>query len=523
MSSASNEAMKVHGADHSQPMVEMRSVYKYFPGVVANADVDLKLYAGEVHALLGENGAGKSTLMKILTGLYQADAGTLFINGRETQFRSPAQAIAAGIGMVHQHFRLVEKMTVAENIHFGWKETPRRVSNKLLAQRTEKICKEFGLHVDPEAKIWQLSVGEQQRVEILRVLARGAEVLILDEPTSVLTPNETRELYRVVKELTAIGRTVVLITHKLDEVLEAADTITVLRGGRKVATVPAGETNSVSLAALTIGQDVECHTRCEPQEHGKGVLELRGVRAFNDRRLPALKDVNLTIHEGEIVGIAGVAGNGQTELAEVITGLRELHSGQVIIDGVDLSNATPKSLTDAGVGHIPEDRLGVGLVRSASVAENAILREYHQTPINSGYRINKHEMTRFAEDLVKNSNVKTPNVRIPVCNLSGGNQQKLVLGRETKIASRLLVAVHPTVGLDVGAMEAIRQVLSEQRKAGVAILLISEDLDEILIMSDRIAVMYGGAIVGEFEADCADRETIGLLMGGSVNPQPKDV
>ena len=514
--SRSAKLEKIDRPKFGEVVVEMRGIGKRFPGVVANENVDITLHAGEVCALLGENGAGKSTLMKILTGLYQPDAGTILIKGEPVQFRSPAQAIAAGIGMVHQHFRLAEKMTVAENIHFGWQDTPRRVSMKILANRTEQICAEFGLYVDPTAKIWQLSVGEQQRVEILRVLSRGAEVLILDEPTSVLTPNEAQELFQVVKRLTQIGRSVVLITHKLDEVLELADKITILRSGRMVDTVRAVDTDRRSLARLTIGEDIVSQLQRNPSPHGRPVLELYNAHVLNDRRLPALIDVNLTIHEGEILGIAGVAGNGQSELAEIITGMRSLQKGAVIIDGVDLSNATPKTLTKAGVGHIPEDRMGMGLVRDASVADNAILREYYQPPITAGFRIDKHEVTRFAKELVQDANVKTPNVRVPVGHLSGGNQQRLVAGRETRVASRLLVAVHPTLGLDVGAIEAVRQILLEQRNTGSAVLLISEDLDEVLIMSDRIAVMYGGRIVGEFDAADMEREEIGLLMGGAI-------
>ncbi len=495
-------------------VVEMRAIWKRFPGVIANQGIDFDLRAGEVHALLGENGAGKTTLMNILSGSYRPDDGTILINGQPMQFRSPAQAIAAGIGMVHQHFRLVEKLTAAENVHLGWQETPWNVSSSNLAQRTEAICVEFGLHVDPSAKIWQLSTGEQQRVEILRVLARGARVLILDEPTAVLTPHEASELFRVMRDLAASGRSVVFISHKLDEVLEVSDRLTVLRGGRRVETCATDVCDHRMLARLMVGQDVVFREHDRERVQGQVVLDLRDAHAISDRGLPALKGVTLDIREGEILGVAGVAGNGQSELAEVLTGLRPLEGGSLAIDGVDLTNATPTRLLRAGVGHIPEDRLGTGLVRDASVTHNAVLREYRDPPISRGLRIDGREAGKFARALVQLADVRVPTVRVLVRNLSGGNQQRLLAGRETRIASRLLVAVHPTRGLDIGATDEVRRVLIEHRNAGSAVLLISEDLDEVLAMADRVVVMYEGGVVGEFDGKNADREEIGLRMGG---------
>jgi len=503
--------------------IEMCHIWKRFPGVIANQDIELELRSGEVHALLGENGAGKSTLMHILSGSYQPDAGHIRINGQEVHFHSPAQAIAKGIGIVHQHFRLVEVMSAAENIHLGWNDTPWRLSPQTLAERTKAFSAEFGLHVDPNAKIWQLSTGEQQRVEILRVLARGAKVLILDEPTSVLTPGEAEELFRVARGLAAKGHCVVLITHKLEEVLAVSDRVTVLRNGRVVASCLTAESDKRSLAAMLIGQEFISRLRREPRLPGKPVLEVHYLHVLNNRGLPALKGIDLTIREGEILGIAGVAGNGQSELAEAINGLRPAQKGSIRVDGVDLTNQSPNHYVDRGVGHIPEDRHGMGLVTSLSVTDNAVLRQYKRKPIAKGMffipamRVDGKEALKFAQQIVERSSVKVSSLNEPVRHLSGGNQQRLLTGRETQVASRLLIAVHPTQGLDIGATEEVRNILLNHRNQGNALLLISEDLDEVLILSDRIAVMYGGQIVGEFDAGSVDRTEIGLLMGGVKN------
>lgn len=499
-------------------LVEMRGIWKRFPGVVANQDINLDLLMGEVHSLLGENGAGKSTLMHVLSGIYRPDAGEIKIAGHRVNFRSPAQAIEAGIGMVHQHFRLVETLTAAENIHLGWNETPKKISGSVLARRTEKLCQDFGLHVDPDAKIWQLSTGEQQRVEILRVLSRGAKVLILDEPTSVLTPKEAEELFRGVRALAAGGRTVVLISHKLDEVLSVSDRITVLRNGRVVAHRLRKECDQHTLATLLIGQEMVSRLQRSGDKPGNAVLEVSGVNALNDRGLLALSDLDLTIREGEILGIAGVSGNGQAELAQVITGLRPVQKGCVRMDRKDLTGKPPTEFVKAGVGHIPEDRTNMGLATGLSVEDNAIMREYKDKPIARGININSREAFLFAENLIQEAKVRVPNPRVLVRHLSGGNQQRLLAGREIRIANRMLVAVHPTQGLDIGATELLRNLLMEYRNRGGAVLLISEDLDEVMIMSDRIAVMYGGRITGEFDASRANRSEIGLLMGGAKAP-----
>jgi simple sugar transport system ATP-binding protein len=497
-------------------MVLMRDIWKRFPGVVANKGLDLELRVGEVHALLGENGAGKTTLMNILAGIYRADEGEIWIGGEQVEIRSPVHAINLGVGMVHQHFRLVDDLTVAENVHLGWKETPWHISRNKLGSRLEAITAELKYQMDPNAQIWQLSVGEQQRVEILKVLARGARVLILDEPTAVLTPNEVRDLFRAVRAMADQGRTVVFISHKLDEVLEVSDRVSVLRGGERVALKPTSECEHRMLARLMVGEDVVFRSPEKMGEPGAPILEVKGISALNDRRLPALREVDLKVKQGEILGIAGVAGNGQRELAEVLTGLRPIEQGAILIEGEEKTGRSPLEFARAGVGHIPEDRVGKGLFLILPVTHNAILRKYREPPIRNGIRLLKEAAARFAEGLVERADVRLPHVGVPVRNLSGGNQQKLLTRREIEIASRLLVAVHPTRGLDVAATEDVRHALVEHRNNGNAVLLISEDLDEILLLSDRIAVMFDGRIVGLFDIGDAIREDIGLLMGGKA-------
>jgi simple sugar transport system ATP-binding protein len=496
-------------------VVQMKNVWKRFPGVVANRGVDLELRAGEVHALLGENGAGKTTLMNILAGLYRLDYGEIRLEGRGVSFRGPADAIEAGIGMVHQHFRLVDKLTVSENIHLGWKETPWRFSKALLTRRTRTIFGELGLNVDCDARIWQLSTGEQQRVEIARVLTRGARVLILDEPTSVLTPIEARELFRTIRSLADGGRTVVLITHKLDEVVDVSDRVSILRAGKRVATKPTVDCDQRLLAQLMVGEDVLLEQRRQTRTPGAIILELDEAEAEDDRGQVALKHITLCIREGEIVGVAGVAGNGQSELAEVLTGLRPIRRGIIRVHGQDLAGRSPIAFVRAGVGHIPEDRIGRGLVEGASVIDNAILREYRDPPISRGFRLDSQAAFQFTQKLVDEAGVRLPNLRLPVNHLSGGNQQRLLAKREIRVGSHLLVAVHPTRGLDIGATDEVRRSLIQHRGTGGAVLLISEDLDEVLSLSDRVVVMYAGQIVGEFTSSNADREEVGLLMGGS--------
>jgi simple sugar transport system ATP-binding protein len=501
--------------------IAMHNIWKSFPGVKANKGIDLEFRAGEVHALLGENGAGKTTLMNILAGIYKADKGEIRINDRHVEIRSPVQAIGQGIGMVHQHFRLVDNMTVAENIHLGWKETPWHVSHRSLAQRTDEITSRLGFSIDTKSKIWQLSVGEQQRVEILRALARGAQLLILDEPTAVLTPSEAMELFIAIRSMTKQGRTVVFISHKLDEVLEISDQVTVLRAGSKVETLPTSECTHHNLARLMVGRDVIFQSIKKTGESMSPILEMEGINAVNDRSLPALIGINLSIMEGEILGIAGVSGNGQGELAEVLTGLRPVQGGRFVIDGKEMTGKSPRDLAKAGVGHIPEDRLARGLAASLSVTHNAILRRYRESPIRQGVRMVENAARQFADHIIKQADVRLSNPQVKAQTLSGGNQQKLIARREMDIASRVLVAVHPTRGLDVAATDEVRRSLVDHRNKGNAVLLISADLDEILMLSDRIGVMYEGRIVGILNDAEADREKIGLMMGGGENERKR--
>ena len=497
--------------------VAMHDIWKRFPGVIANKGIDIEFRAGEVHALLGENGAGKTTLMNILAGIYRADEGEIRIKGQAVEIRTPVQAIDLGVGMVHQHFRLVDNMTVAENIHLGWEKSPWHVSHSSLASRIDDIASELGFGIDPEAKIWQISVGEQQRVEIFRALARGARVLILDEPTAVLTPDEAAELFGAIRVMTSLGRTVVFISHKLDEVLEISDRITVLRDGLKVETCSTSECNHQLLARLMVGKEVILHSYDKKGEARSAILELDDLNAQNDRGLSALIDINLNVMQGEILGIAGVSGNGQRELAQVLTGLRPVQSGRILVDGVDQTGTSPRRMAALGVGHIPEDRLDMGLVASLSVLHNAILRRFRKAPIRKGIRLMGDAATEFTERIIKEADVRNAHAQVRLRNLSGGNQQRLLARREIEIASRLLVAVHPTRGLDVAATEDVRKALVDHRNKGNAVLLISADLDEILLLSDRIAVMYEGRIVGLLDGRDADREEVGLLMGGQAD------
>lgn len=499
-------------------MIELSGITKVFPGLIANDRIDLALRAGEVHALLGENGAGKSTLMNVLTGIYQPDGGEIRMDGKPVRFASPAQAITAGIGMVHQHFKLIRAFTVAENLHMGWHDTPRLVSPAVLEQRTDALAARFGLEVRANARVEDLSAGEQQRVEILRVLARGARVLILDEPTAVLTPPEASALARALRGFVAQGYAVVFISHKLDEVLEIADQVTVLRAGKKIATLPAAGATHTQLATLMVGREVKMPSGRTggSRRIGGPVLELSGVCALNERGLQALTGVNLTLHAGEIVGVAGVAGNGQRELSEVLTGVRPVTAGEVRVKG-QVVEGKPGAFLAAGIGHVPEDRLRSGLAPSMAVTDNTVLREYRQPPIARGPLFALGPAGVLARRIVQDASVLVPNMRMPVRNLSGGNQQRLVARREMRVSHTALVAAYPTRGLDVGAIEMMLRYLIEMRDQGVGVLLVSEELEELLGIADRVAVMFQGRLMGVFPAEEADAERIGLLMGGRAD------
>jgi len=495
---------------------ELHGIVKRFPGVLANDNVDFACRVGEVHALLGENGAGKSTLMNVLAGLYRPESGEIFVGGRRVSFRSPQEAIAHGLGMVHQHFMLVAPHTVAENMVLGL-DRPRFLLNlHRVEEQVAALAEQYGLSVNPRAKIWELSVGEQQRVEVLKMLFRGAKVLIMDEPTAVLTPQEVESLFHTLRDMTGRGHTIVFISHKLDEVVSIADRVTVMRRGRvTAANVPVKGTTKAELAKLMVGREILFQVEKKEAKPGEVVLAVDHLQAENDRHLPALRDVSLQVRAGEILGIAGVAGNGQRELAEVLTGLRRTTGGVMKFGQIRLDASTNWLEIGLRLAHIPEDRAAYGSVPNMSVAENLILKSFQHPPISSGWSINSAAVRKNAVRLIDEYKVDTPTVETPARMLSGGNLQRLILARETSGRPSLMVAVHPTRGLDVGATEAVHKLLIEQRDAGAAILLISEDLDELLSLSDRLAVMYEGQIVGEMPAKGANIQTIGLMMAGT--------
>jgi len=493
--------------------VAMQGIVKRFPGVLANDHISFEARVGEIHALLGENGAGKTTLMNILYGIYHPDEGKISVKGRPVTIRSPRDAINLGIGMVHQQYRLVLTHTVAENVVLGLPGNflfPERAAQRKL----DEFSRKYGLSVDPEARIWQLSAGEQQRVEIIKALYRGAEILILDEPTSMLTPGEIDELLDILRRMAAEGHTVIFITHKLDDVFAISDRVTVLRKGKVVATQETAATDKPALARLMVGREVLFRLEKKPAQVGEVVLQVEGLHALNDKGLPAVKDVSFTISAGEIVGIAGVAGNGQRELVETLVGLRPSTQGRVLVEGQDVTNQPPRALIERGICYIPGERM-VGLVPGLSVAENFVLKDYCKAPFTQGAFLNYAAIDAHADRLVSQYSVTTPSRHTPVKLLSGGNIQRVILARETCQAPTLLIAAHPTSGLDVGATEYIRQLLLEQRDQGTAVLLVSEDLEEVLQLSDRIAVMFAGQIMGILPANQADLETIGMMMAGA--------
>jgi ABC-type uncharacterized transport system ATPase subunit len=486
---------------------------------VANENVDFDLRRGEIHALLGENGAGKSTLMNVLAGLYRPEEGTIRVEGQPVDFRSPRDAIDCGIGMVHQHFMLVPSQSVAENILLGLDE-PRFVMRlPHYERRVAELAGEFGLQVDPHAKIWQLSVGEQQRVEILKMLYRGTDILIMDEPTAVLAPQEIDDLFQILRAMVAEGKSIVFISHKLREVMAIADRITVLRKGRVTAAgVQPAETTTADLARLMVGRPVLFRLEREVQEPGENVLVVEEVSADNDKGLPALRKVSLQVRAGEILGIAGVAGNGQRELADVITGLRRCTGGRVLVHGQVVSNQPARQAIDEGVAHIPQDRKETGTAPNLSITNNLILKSYRHPPIARGSAVDYAAARQHAEGLKDQYEIIAPSVDTSVRYLSGGNLQRVILAREISAGPGLMIAMQPTRGLDVGAIEGVQRLLLELRRSGTAVLLVSEELDEITALSDRIAVLYEGQIVGELTGEVSDedRERIGLMMTGQV-------
>jgi general nucleoside transport system ATP-binding protein len=508
--------------------VAMVGIDKAFPGVVANRCVDFSARWGEVHALLGENGAGKTTLMSILAGLYQPDAGQIVLDGEPVTFHSPRDAIRHGVGMVYQHYRLVASQTVAENLLLGLPGVPFRLQARKFIRQARDLGQRYHLQVDPARPVWQLSVGEQQRVEILKTLHRGATILILDEPTAVLTPRESEDLMHTLRQIAAEGRTVILISHKLEEVRSVADRVTVLRNAEVVAAgLAMGSLSTRELARLMVGTeipDVSVARRRPPTTLGSPPadhrteaprLRLEDVSALDDRGLPALRAVNLQLARGEILGIAGVAGNGQRELAQIMAGLRMPARGHVWLDGVDVTGRGARAMIGLGVGHIPEDRMGEGLVGNLPLSDNAVLKSYDRPPLSWGPFLLVQRVWTFAQTLLERFDIRGARPSTMTRLLSGGQLQRLLLAREMALSPRVIVAVHPTRGLDVAATQQVQAWLVSARDDGASVVLISEDLDEVLQLSDRVAVMYEGEIIGTTPAAVADREQIGLMMAGA--------
>ena len=513
----------------SEPVLRLLGISKRFPGVIANDSVDFELAHGEIHALLGENGAGKTTLMNVVYGLYEQDEGQIFINGEEVEIRDPNDALAQGIGMVHQHFMLVPVMTVAENLMLGHETTRGPPLGPLSNLDQEQVTEEVkqlgdvhGLAVNPEALVQDLSVGAQQRVEIVKALYRGADVLILDEPTAVLTPQEAEELFRVMRSLIAQGKSIIFITHKLKEVFAIADRITVLRDGRVVGTTEPAQTSEEELAAMMVGREVILQVEKGPAHVGEAVLEVQDLQVRDLREQMVVRGVSFTVQAGEILGIAGVRGNGQAELVEALTGLVPVEGGQVFMNGQETTHLRPRAITETGIAHVPEDRHKHGLVLAYPIDENLMLQTYYLQPFSRRTFIQPKAVRENARKLVEEYDVRTPSISTHASSLSGGNQQKVIVARELSRDIRLLIANQPTRGLDVGSIEYIHSRIVEKRDEGVGVLLVSSELDEILGLSDRIAVMYAGEILAVMPASEATKERLGLLMAG-VREAPNSI
>ncbi|WP_299090196.1 ABC transporter ATP-binding protein [uncultured Metabacillus sp.] len=497
-------------------VIEMLNIRKEFPGIIANDNITLQVKKGEIHALLGENGAGKSTLMNVLFGLYQPEKGEIRVKGKKVAITNPNIANDLGIGMVHQHFMLVDTFTVTENIILG--NEPKNgpsINIKEAEKQVKEISEKYGLAVDPTAKISDISVGAQQRVEILKTLYRGAEILIFDEPTAVLTPQEIKELIQILKTLINEGKSIILITHKLKEIMEVCDRVTVIRKGEGIGTVNVAETNPNELASLMVGREVSFTTEKVPATPKEDVLTIENLVVKDNRQVQMVNSLNLSVRAGEIVGIAGVDGNGQTELIEAITGLRKVESGSIKINNKDITNTHPRKITESGIGHIPQDRHKHGLVLDFPIGENMVLQTYYKPPFSKNGVLNFKTIYDKAKKLIEEFDVRTPSSTTLARALSGGNQQKAIIGREVDRNPDLLIAAQPTRGLDVGAIEFIHSRLIEQRDNGKAVLLISFELDEIMNVSDRIAVIYEGEIVDIVDPKETTEQELGLLMAGS--------
>ena len=500
--------------DPSPPAVRLRGIDKSFYGVKANDGVDFELRRGEVHALLGENGAGKSTMCSVLAGLYRPDAGEVALDGRPVSFRTPKDALAAGVGMVYQHFRLVENLTVAENLVLGHPHLPLRAQRRRQERIAAEMGERFGLPIDPSARIWQLSVGEQQRVEILKLLYRDVQILILDEPTAVLTPQESGQLFETMRQLAGEGRSVIFVSHKLAEVKQVSDRVTVLRDGRNAGRGETADLVPGDLAAMMVGRELRLPHREGAIEPGPVALAVNGLRVTGDRGLQTVQGISLQVREGEILGLAGVAGNGQRELAYGIVGLRAPDAGRVEVAGRDVTRRSVRERIEAGLAYIPQNRLGVGLAPGLTTEENLALKSYRRPPYSKWGRLVAGAFRTEGARRIERYDIRGARPGLPIRLLSGGNLQKALIAREIELEPKVIIAVSPTRGLDVGATQTVREHLLAQRRRGAATLLISEDLDELLALSDRLAVIYEGEIVGEAETGQATRDQLGLLMAG---------
>ncbi len=495
--------------------VSMRNIVKRFPGVLANDHITFNVAEGEIHGLLGENGAGKTTLMNILCGMYHPDEGEISVNGQRVHFESPRDALRAGVGMVYQHFMLIPPFTVTENLTLGAEVQRNGLLDRAAAEAlVASLSTKYGLRVDPRARVQDISVGAQQRVEILKMLYRGVRVLILDEPTAVLTPQEVEDLYHTLSQLRAAGHTIIFISHKLNEVLRITDRVTVLRDGRVIGETATAATSAEKLARMMVGREVVLRVSKPPQTPSAPVLQVEGISALDARGLPSVRDVSFTVRAGEIVGIAGIEGNGQTQLVEVLSGLRQPTAGRILLDGHDITHVPVEARFHRGLAHIPQDRHGRGLILGFTISENAVLGFQDDPPFAQGPNLNSKRVTEFATELMREFDVRAPNAKVLAGSLSGGNQQKLVIAREFARRPKLLIAAQPTRGLDVGATEFIHQQLLNARARGAAILLESLELSEIMSLSDRILVMFEGRIVGECTPETTTEAEIGLMMTG---------
>lgn len=495
--------------------LEMRGIVKRFPGVLANDHVDFDVKAGEIHALLGENGAGKSTLMKVLYGLYQPEEGQILLNGEEIQTDSPTDSISHGIGMIHQHFMLVDTLSVAQNVALGLKSSREpRLDLDIVSDRIIELAEKYGLQVDPKAIISKLAVGERQRVEIIKALYRGAALLVLDEPTAVLTPQEVDDIFIIFKQMAREGHALIFISHKLDEILDLTDRVTVLRDGRAIGTRPTAEVTKRDLANMMVGREVLLERERKEIEAGEVRLQMIGVTAFNDDNQRVLNGIDLEVRSGEIVAVAGVSGNGQRQLAETIAGLFHVSEGQILLENREVTNLATSNVLATGLSYIPEERMHDGVIKNFTVAENLVLQDHVNKPYSKGMFMDFKKIDSHAQEMIVEFDIKTPSKDTPIKNLSGGNIQKLILARELSRRPRVLIAAQPTRGVDIGATEYIHNQLLLQRAEGLATLLISEDLDEVQALSDRIVVMFGGEIMGVVDSEGTTIEELGLMMAG---------